>query len=368
MRPVLTKQQFIEKAKSIHGARYGYDNSFYINAVTKIQIECFLHGIFNQTPNAHLNGQGCPECSTINNRLTQEEFIKRSNLKHNNFYDYSKVRYLDSRTKVIIICPIHGDFYQTPDIHIRGSKCPICHKEKDKLSLNQFIEKAKSVHGDKYDYSKVIYKNSYTKINITCPKHGDFEQEPGNHLFGSGCRLCFLKNKNLTTEQFIEKAKVIHKDKYDYSKVKYINSKTKVTIICPEHGDFYQKANGHLNGHGCPKCNSSKGELILEEIFKKHNIQYEPQYNIPEIINNYEIDFYLPEYRCLIEFHGRQHYEYIPFFHDGNYSFEDQKTRDNMVRDAAIRWKYNYLEFNYKQLKYMSKEQFEEMVINKIKA
>lgn len=305
---------------------------------------------------------------------TTETFIKHANIVHNNKYNYSKTIYKNNRDKVIITCNLHGDFAKIPFSHLQGQGCPKCgifkRSELRKLSHDEFLEKAKQVHGDKYDYSSVLYVNAQEKIKIKCPLHGYFEQMPSTHLRGGECLQCghdktgnSLKN---TVEDFITLSNKIHNNKYDYSKVKYINNDTKITIVCPKHGDFEQTPRGHISKKGCWKCKASKGELAIKDILKKHNIEAQPQYNIPEIVANYEIDFYLPEYRLLIEFHGIQHYEYIPFFHDGSYTFEDQKRRDELVRDAAIRWKYNYLEFNYKQYKHLSKDQFEELVIGNI--
>ena len=111
----------------------------------------------------------------------------------------------------------------------------------------EFIAKAKAVHGDKYDYSKVNYVNSFTKVTIICPKHGEFEQTPNLHLKSQGCPNCY-GNKKMTIEEFIKRAKEVHGDKYDYSKVKYVNALTKVTIICPIHGEFEQTPAKHLLG------------------------------------------------------------------------------------------------------------------------
>jgi len=136
-------------------------------------------------------------------------------------------------------------------------------------TTEEFIEMAKSIHGDRYDYSLVEYKNNKTKVKIICPVHGVFEQKPIHHLRGHGCHEC--GDKRLTTKQFIEKVKSIHKDKYDYSLVEYKNNKTKVKIICPVHGPFEQRPNDHLRGRGCFKCGGR-----YEKPYKKLNI---PTYN-----------------------------------------------------------------------------------------
>ena len=142
-----------------------------------------------------------------------------------------------------------------------------------KLTTKEFIEKAKLVHGNKYDYSLVEYYNTSTKVKIICKKHGVFEQTPEKHIQNRGCPVCGGKNK-LSTEEFIEKAKSVHGNKYDYSLVKYINSKTKVKILCKNHGVFEQNSNNHLSKKcGCPKCSNSikkfKNNKPLYEFFHK---------------------------------------------------------------------------------------------------
>lgn len=129
-------------------------------------------------------------------------------------------------------------------------------------TTSEFVEKSINIHGIKYDYSKVIYINSRDKVEITCPIHGSFFQTPNNHLRNRGCFKC-SKIKKLTQEEFIERAKIVHKGFYDYTKVNYINHKNKVTIVCPKHGEFLQNTNHHLRGNGCSKCSSyiSKPEI-----------------------------------------------------------------------------------------------------------
>jgi len=190
-------------------------------------------------------------------RLTTEEFIKRSKNIHNNKYDYSLVEYKNNYTNIKIICSIHGIFEQKPNYHLSGSGCPECSGKK-KSNTKDFIEKAKAIHDDKYDYSLVEYKNNSTKVKIICPIHSVFEQRPNSHLNGNGCKKCGInkrvdKQRN-TIKYFIEKAKAIHDDKYDYSLVEYKNNSTKVKIICPIHDIFEQRPGDHLKGCGCSKC------------------------------------------------------------------------------------------------------------------
>ena len=161
-----------------------------------------------------------------------------------------------------------------------------------KLTTQEFIEKAIKIHGDKYDYSKVNYINYSTKVCIICPEHGEFLQTPDRHLHKCGCPKCFFKkesdNKSSNIEEFIEKAKKIHNDNYDYSKVNYINNHTKVCIICPNHGEFWQTPNKHLNGHGCPKCKFSKLENEINKLLSDNKIKFVTQYRYL----NFPYDFY----------------------------------------------------------------------------
>jgi hypothetical protein len=183
-------------------------------------------------------------------RLTTEQFIEKAKAVHGDKYDYSLVDYRNAKTKVKIICPEHGSFEQTPNNHLSGNNCPKCSDKK--LNTEEFIEKARNVHGDRYNYSIVVYNNKQTKVKIICPIHGDFEQRPDSHLNGNGCPHCGRKTK--TTKTFIRESNIVHNDKYNYSLVEYKNNSIKVKIICPEHGSFEQTPSNHLSGKGCPKC------------------------------------------------------------------------------------------------------------------
>ena len=194
-----------------------------------------------------------------------EKFIIDAKNIHDNKYDYSLVDYVKSSIKIKIICPIHGEFEQKPTHHLSGNGCHKCAGDKTKIlkqsNTEEFIIKADKIHENNYDYSLVNYKNAHTKIKIICPEHGEFEQQPNNHLSGHGCSKCVGLNKK-TNEQFIIDAKNIHSDNYDYSLVDYKNNCTKVKIICPVHGEFEQIPKDHLSGHGCPKCKADKLRIL----------------------------------------------------------------------------------------------------------
>lgn len=374
-----TKEIFIFKATIIHNNNYDYSLVNYTNNKTKVKIICPIHGIFEQRPDNHLNGSGCPKCA--NNILyTTDDFIKKSNIVHNFKYTYNKVEYKTAHTKVKIICPIHGEFVQKPSRHLCGDGCPKCSKKY--MDTNYFKEISKVVHNNIYDYSLVDYKNRQTKVKILCHIHGIFEQNPGSHLNGSGCPKCkaskgeltimnilndnnisfitqkgfkgcihknplkfdfyipklntciefngiqhykpniffggeeafkyqlirdeikikYCKQNNINlliikyndnilnklniilykftykkspTDIYKEKAILKHNNKYDYSLVKYNKAKDKVIIICKIHGIFKQRADHHLNGCGCPKCNIIKRTKKLlsntDDFIKKAN-------------------------------------------------------------------------------------------------
>lgn len=260
-------------------------------------------------------------------RKTAEQFIENARKVHGDKYDYSRTDYVNNRTKVCIICPKHGEFWQKPHDHLDYCGCPICamknRKEKLKKSLINFIEKAIEIHGNKYDYSKTEYINANTKITIICPIHGEFKQNARNHLQGQGCPLCGDMRKGDyqrgDTEKFIEDARKVHGDKYDYSKVEYYNNRQKVCIICPEHGEFWQKPLDHIHAHGCPECGKTldiSEKLVLKElqnVFDDVVYQYRPEW-LGNITSRQSLDFYLPKYNIGVEYQGRQHFAPIRKF------------------------------------------------------
>lgn len=298
-------------------------------------------------------------------KLTTQEFIEKAKQIHGDKYDYSKVQYINNSTKVTIICPIHGEFQQLPKDHIgKKSNCPICGAisridNQQKSTTTQFVEKAKKVHNSKYNYFKTQYINARTKVIITCPIHGDFVQTPNNHLNGQGCPQCALeqqiKTQSMSQQEFLDRANSIHNNKYDYSKTQYINIREKIIITCPKHGDFIQLSGNHLNGCGCPKCSNSKGEEFITQFLESKNILYNSQYIIP-IDKNINpsgeayIDFYLPKLNIAIEYNGIQHYKYIPYFHKGGIiDFKKQQSRDIYVKKYCEQKGIKLLQISYEQ-------------------
>jgi len=278
-----TKEQFIYEANIIHNNVYGYSKTIYINSRTKVIITCPCHGDFHQNPWLHLSGSGCPSCSG-NKKRTTKEFIKKAHIVHNNKYNYSKVKYINNRTKILILCSTHNEFMQSPSAHLRGQGCPKCCVKLrsliQKLSLREFINRANIIHNNKYSYSKSTYQKYNKKIIITCPDHGNFKQIVSHHLNGSGCPKC-SRNKKRTTKEFTKEAHIVHNNKYNYNKTKYRNADLKVIITCLYHGDFHQRAINHLNGQGCPKCAGQ--HLNTEDFIKKSNMVHNGKYNYSKV-------------------------------------------------------------------------------------
>lgn len=152
-----------------------------------------------------------------------------------------------------------------------------------RYTTESWVQKAKALNGGDYDYSKVQYITYKEKVCIICPKHGEFWQKPITHLEGHGCPKCAGNNRH-TKESFVESAIKVHGNRYDYSKVEYKNNATHVTIICPEHGEFEQTPNMHLRGRGCPYCHCSHGETFIHNWLTSNKFEFVSQYelNLPE--------------------------------------------------------------------------------------
>ena len=344
----LTKEEFIEKARKVHGNKYDYSKVEYVNARTNVTIICPIHGEFPQTPSNHLSGRGCDKCGNNKMKLlfssNTEEFITKARKIHGDKYDYSKVEYKGCDIPVTIICPIHGEFPQTPSNHLSGRGCDKCGNNKMKLlfssNTEEFITKARKIHGDKYDYSKVEYKGCDIPVTIICPIHGEFPQTPSNHLSGRGCDKCGNNKMKLlfssNTEEFITKARKIHGDKYDYSKVEYKGCDIPVTIICPIHGEFPQTPSVHLAGHCCNKCNLSHLENNVLMLLTKNHIKFETQktFDWLKFKQPLRLDFYLPEYNIAIECQGVQHFYSVEIF-GGIKSFKETCTRDKKKKELC---------------------------------
>lgn len=245
--------------------------------------------------------------------------------------DISKFKYKDNVTKSELICKEHGVFKRSIKQIKKGILCPLC---SDRITnTEKYIEKCKLIHDNKYNYSTTFYKNSRTRIEIKCDTHGSFKLFPIQHLRGQDCKKCKLEESK---KDFIRKASLIHN--YDYSKVNYINNKTSIIVICNKHGDFLVRPDNHLNlNNGCPKCNSSKGELAISEYLNNLQIEYYIQKKFDDCKYKYKLrfDFYLPKYNLCIEYNGIQHYEAVEYF-GGKKSLEYNIIKDNIKKKYCL--------------------------------
>jgi len=194
----LTLQEFLDRAIAKHGSSYDYSEVEYINSNTKVKIRCDKHGVFELEPKCHMRGTGCAKCYYESNRITLEHFKELANKVHEGRYSYDKV----------------------------------------------VLPRPNARHGS---------------ITITCREHGDTIVNSGGHLAGTGCMKCYKAGKRMTNQEYIEKAKKVHGGRYNYSLVNYKTADDKVTIICPEHGAFEVIASKHTNiSRGCGKCSARK--------------------------------------------------------------------------------------------------------------
>lgn len=248
-------------------------------------------------------------------KLTTEQFIEKAREIHGDKYDYSKVNYVGSMFRVCIICPEHGEFWQTPNVHLSNHGCPICFFEKMKKDNTTFSNQIKKIHGENISINKNEYSGRRKKIKVKCNVCGNtWQTRPDVILSGCGCQRCFREKRKLTTEEFIDKARAVHGDKYNYSKVNYINANSKVCIICSEHGEFWQTPNNHIsNKQGCPKCIEYKLEKEIKDLLLDNKINFETQKTFSWLKNkkSLRLDFYLPDYNIAIECQGEQHFKPI---------------------------------------------------------
>lgn len=355
----LTTEEFIEKARKVHGDKYEYPD-VYKGSANKINIKCPNHDIFTQSPNSHLRGNGCPKCGLISRANIRRKdfnvFITESNLVHNSYYIYTDNNYINTETKIEITCPIHGEFPQTPHNHLQGDGCPNCglisRANKRRKDFNEFVEEANLLNNGFYSYNDNNYINAITYINITCPIHGEFSQTPHAHLKGQGCPKCAGLYK--TYNDLITNGNITHDNKYTYPdnyNGGFIKYNDDIEIICPnkKHGSFHQNLSNHLNNAtGCPKCNSSKGELKTEQLLKDNNINYITQQTFKGCKDKrlLKFDFYLPDINTCIEYDGIQHFNVIEAW-GGEENLNNIQKRDKIKSDYCLNNSIKLLRIRY---------------------
>jgi len=300
--------------------------------------------------------------------LTILEIVEKSKKIHDNKYDYTDLlkftEYKNNRTKIPIICKKHGKFYQSAKDHTKGKEgCLKCRSinssKRQSKGTKQFIIDAQKIHGNKFDYSQVIYINSQTKVIIICKKHGSFEQKPNNHLqLSHGCPKCgVIKVQSQTTksiDQFIIDAQKVHGDFYDYSITNYKGSHKNVKIICPVHGIFSQEANSHIKGKGCSSCNKSTGEERVSVILHELGIIFEHEKRIDCLKLNdsrkHRLDFYFTynNQECAIEYDGIQHFHPVKIFGGDKY-LEKRIINDKIKTIYCLKNNIRLLRISHKE-------------------
>ena len=231
----ITTEEFIRRSKEIHGEnKYDYSLVKYLRNKLKVKILCNEHGVFEQSPDAHLVGKGCKKCGVLisskKRSSSENDFIIKSSDLHSNKYDYSKCNYISSNIKVTIICSYHGEFEQLPKKHLRGQGCIKCYHTKSIMTKDYFVNLANDKHNDVYDYTKTVYNGSKCDVLIICRIHGEFMKNANSHLRGSGCNMCVIEKSRKSKEDFIRSAKNKHNDRYNYDKSVYLTVRDKVII------------------------------------------------------------------------------------------------------------------------------------------
>jgi hypothetical protein len=301
-------------------------------------------------------------------QVTLEQFKERAYAVHGDLYGYEKVVYRNNRTHVIIECkvPGHGEFPQVPYSHLKGHGCPICANTVRKPRVirpttEEFIAEASEIHNGWYTYAETVYQDHDLHVTIGCPKHGPFKQTPRQHLAGSGCRRCAAHARNdtqrSTVEEFIEKARLVHGEAYDYSEVIYRHRAADVSIRCPQHGVFYKRPYAHWEGQGCPHCpkgSRSQGENKVAAWLDSLAVSYKEQWPYPLLSRSgLRADFLLNSLDVIIEYDGKQHFKPERFTGQRTEAEALQVLHDLQHRDAlknawAAQNGYTMIRIHYK--------------------
>lgn len=286
---------FLSKARIVHGDRYDYSMVVFVDRLTKVNILCKEHGVFQQSPAGHCKGAGCSECwknkrreSNKSRSKTTEQFIKEAKEIHGDFYDYSLTEYISFHKPLKILCNIHGIFEQTPASHLYGSGCPECgiisSATTRRMTNEDFINRVSEIYPD-YDFSSSQYSTgSDCIVDFICPVHGLVSNKTQNILYGEAktpCPDCNSKQKTL--DEFKRKSNELHKNRYDYSLVNYNIMSDLVDIVCPIHGVFKQSVSAHISGKGCYSCYGAK-PLTEDDFLERATNKFGTKYDYSKVV------------------------------------------------------------------------------------
>jgi hypothetical protein len=335
----LTQAEFESRMVAIHGDAFDLSNSVYIGRHKPITVGCPTHGQLSMLPHSLLNGRGCQQCYWDRERvMTTEEFIAKATEVHGDTYDYSQVVYRAKQTPITVVCKVHGPWQTAPETHLRGHTCLACSDEKKARTQEEFLQEARAVHGDKYDYADTVYTRNKANITYKCGVHGLFTQVAGEHLRGRGCFECRVDATRTTKEEFIAHAQQVHGTTYDYSKVVMgKNISTHVEIGCKKHGSFWQTPSQHAGQkQGCPSCANriSNAETEVADMLREHTT-VETQFRI----GGKEIDMFLPDHGIAVEFNGEVfHADTAPYTADPNPKGRTKhREREDMCKANGLR-------------------------------
>lgn len=293
MRKIKTTEKFIQDVIAVHGDRYDYSLVIYTGAQNKIEILCKKHGAFLQSANNHKHGQGCRECDIESRIMPIELYIQKANKKHSSKYDYSSVFYTAMHNKIKIICPIHGMFEQRAGSHLEGKGCMECRNALSRRTTEQFIHESVDIHGSKYDYSLVDYKNIDTKVDIICLEHGTFKQTPWMHLQKSGCPTC-SHHVSHSERQWLDYIGL--PDDNDHRQVLLtMNNDSRYSVdgydpstntVYEFHGDFWHGNPDVFDHKKINPTNQKSYQVLYENTIKKESLIQDSGYNLITIWEN----------------------------------------------------------------------------------
>ena len=306
----MTQEGFILRATKVHGGKYDYSKVVYVNSQKPVIVVCPSHGEFSQSANAHLTGRGCRKCFSESVgekcKLSQEEFVSRLKAL-NTGYGVDLVRYNGMGKPVTLVCKDHGHFSAIAgNVLYNKSGCPKCAREavgrKSRKSLDYYVEKSRTVHGDRFEYLGVEYRDSAAYLRVLCSDHGEFLQLAQDHIKGVGCAKCAVDIYDHLS--FLSMSTRVHGSRYDYSQTAYSGALSKVTIVCKVHGPFVQTPSSHINGQGCPRCANVGPSDAQVEISNFMSQFTEVMEEAPIGESRKRVDVFLPEYSLAIEYHG----------------------------------------------------------------
>lgn len=271
----LPTADFIKRCQERWGNKYDYSKTIYTAAKEDVIVTCPEHGDFPVLADTHARGKSeCPDCRP-RHKLRLARFLRIANEIHQGKYEYitvsDPIRHVDM---IDITCPRHGLFPQQVGSHLNGCGCPTCANELKAernraqwISQAEIIKRFRQLHGDTYTYDRVYYQGLQIPILIGCRGHGHFPQTPGNHLAGKGCRKCGraqgAKKHSKDTDWFVQEARKLFGDIYDYSQCVYTRKKDPVVIICDRHGPFKKTPDHHLRGQGCTTCSDETAGIRI---------------------------------------------------------------------------------------------------------